>query len=336
MAISPRKRIRVIEARGRGKTFRAISIEEGISEITAKRWARRWREEKHLNRKPIPGRPQSTTPLQDRQLRELAASDGTMTARNLLTRLRLPIAKSQVNNKLRQWGFRMKMPRPYVSGIDNPAVRLERKEYAEEQLRVLHEGVARIYCDESTIYANKKYRTLVRVGPGHKGRVRYAANRSRSVKVSVFAGMCEDELLPLYIIFGNLDSAQFRDILAELYWPVLQQKFGDTPFRFILDNCPIHRAELVQDWLESVPEFSGKILFQPRYSPDLNLIEHVWFELKKIIAGRIYLTAPALSRAVMRAWQRLSRRKRLLRSLYASWARRLQECVRENGGPTKY
>lgn len=85
-----------------------------------------------------------------------------------------------------------------------------------------------------------------------------------------------------------------------------------------------------------MPAFASAVVFQPPYSPDLNPIEHVWARIKKMLAGRIMLTTPSLTRAVLEAWREISEDRQFLHSLCASMPRRLTAVIDADGGPTRY
>jgi transposase len=98
------------------------------------------------------------------------------------------------------------------------------------------------------------------------------------------------------------------------------------------DNDPIHNAGAVFDWLER-NGVSRDANFPP-YSPDLNLIEHVWAWLAERMRGRTVLTAEALLKAIADEWSQID--PVMLNRLYLSWHRRLNAVVKANGGHTKY
>ena len=75
-----------------------------------------------------------------------------------------------------------------------------------------------------------------------------------------------------------------------LHWP-------DDQLIFILDNLSVHRAVDVQLWALAHPRVS--FLFQPTYSPWLNLIEPWWKTLRSLaINGRRFDTVDHMMRAI--------------------------------------
>jgi transposase len=48
----------------------------------------------------------------------------------------------------------------------------------------------------------------------------------------------------------------------------------------IMDNASFHKSNKVKELIEEV---GGRLMYLPPYSPDLNPIEHVWANLKRLI-----------------------------------------------------
>jgi transposase len=86
--------------------------------------------------------------------------------------------------------------------------------------------------------------------------------------------------------------------------PTLCQQFGEGHFLFQYDNAPVHKVRSIQKWLV---EIGVEQLFWPAQSPDLNLIEHLWDELKCRLRVRSNrpTSVPDLTNALVAEWKQV-------------------------------
>src|SRR6266536_2925714 len=105
------------------------------------------------------------------------------------------------------------------------------------------------------------------------------------------------------------------------------------------DNASSHRSRLTKRNLRRrrIPNIQF-----PRYSPDLNLIEHVWNWMKNWIQEHYYqayydaskIPISQLRQIILEAWNTVP--DSYIETLYMSWRRRCQAVIDARGGPTKY
>lgn len=106
----------------------------------------------------------------------------------------------------------------------------------------------------------------------------------------------KDFIAPM-IFTGSLDAEGFEEWLRLFLIPSLQRVSV-----LIMDNAPIHRKSRIRELVEA----SGHlVLFLPRYSPDLNDIEHDFAALKK---ARMYANPGTSIDEVIRICDRLRNR----------------------------
>ena len=82
----------------------------------------------------------------------------------------------------------------------------------------------------------------------------------------------KDLIVPM-IFTGSLNAEGFEGWLSKYLLPSLTR-----PSILIMDNAPIHRKNAVRQLIE---ETVHQIVFLPKYSPDLNDIEHDFSALKR-------------------------------------------------------
>ena len=77
-----------------------------------------------------------------------------------------------------------------------------------------------------------------------------------------------------------------------------------------------------------------KLVAAPPYSPDLNVIEHLWSHIKGKLKGKRFATKIDLWYFVRSEWRKIS--LQILKDLVDSMPRRIQAVIQAKGGPTKY
>jgi hypothetical protein len=144
--------------------------------------------------------------------------------------------------------------------------------------------------------------------------------------------------------WGSIDAEKYDEHVLALVeqFSREQEERGRQPI-FMQDNAPAHRAKITK---VNLARRRIRWIQWPPYSPDLNLIEHVWKWMKDWIQEH-YLVEhwnperfksragqARLRGIIQEAWDAVP--QEYLDSLYSSWYRRCQAVIDAEGGPTKY
>ena len=136
--------------------------------------------------------------------------------------------------------------------------------------------------------------------------------------------------------WGNMTSLGYREHIL----PLVESYIESYPGVFFQqDGAACHRAIETREWL--LDHHICWIAWPP-YSPDLNLIEHVWKWMKDWIQRNYWqarynaakLSLSELRRIILAAWEAVP--DSFIESLLDSWWDRCQAVIDANGGPTKY
>jgi putative transposase len=145
--------------------------------------------------------------------------------------------------------------------------------------RILRELIKR-YGSESLVYIDESGFDEVRnciYGWSKRGKKIYGERQGKRVKKeNLVAGRRKKkkDLIAPMIFKGSLNAVGFESWLKKFLIPELERKSV-----LIMDNAPIHRKKRIQ---EIVREGGHEVVFLPKYSPDLNDIEHDFSALKRL------------------------------------------------------
>ena len=134
-------------------------------------------------------------------------------------------------------------------------------------------------------------------------------------------------------VTGNINSEKYKEILEENIWPVIVRHFQDDQYFFQDDNAPVHRSRVLQEYRATN---NLKPISWPAQSPDLNIIENIWLDIKRKLAYRDHIinSDSDLFREIQRIWMDIP--PAYIQSLYLSVPRRIMSVIRLKGHLTKY
>ncbi|KAK3570405.1 hypothetical protein QTP86_019286 [Hemibagrus guttatus] len=135
----------------------------------------------------------------------------------------------------------------------------------------------------------------------------------------------------LAVINGTMNSAVYQNILKENVRPsVCDLKLKQT---WVLqqDNDPKHTSKSTSEWLK---KNKMKTLEWPSQSPDLNPIEMLWHDLKKVVHAQKPSNVAELQQFCKDEWAKIPPQR--CNRLSASYGKHLIAVVAAEGGPTSY
>ena len=138
----------------------------------------------------------------------------------------------------------------------------------------------------------------------------------------------------LYHIEGNLNSIQLCHIFeTALLHSFDRYQIDPSTAHFQMDNDPKHTSKHARKWLE---ENHIELMDWPPYSPDMNIIEHVWDILEKALHRQKPLptSETALFAALEEEWLNIPRIT--IRHLYRSIPNRVEALYKARGRHTRY
>lgn len=138
----------------------------------------------------------------------------------------------------------------------------------------------------------------------------------------------------LVFIDTRMTAEDYIDILNTGYAETLSMHGLDFESSILQqDNDPKHLARCTKRWLL---EHNIRLLKWPSCSPDLNIIEHVWFYLKSRISSSPVKPKNILElkSLITEIWNSIP--VAYIQSLYNSIGERLEAVVRSKGGYTRF
>ncbi|KAK3571374.1 hypothetical protein QTP86_009746 [Hemibagrus guttatus] len=135
----------------------------------------------------------------------------------------------------------------------------------------------------------------------------------------------------LAVINGTMNSAVYQKILKENVRPSVCDLKLKRTWVLQQDNDPKHTSKSTSEWLK---KNKMKTLEWPSQSPDLNPIEMLWHDLKKVVHAQKPSNVAELQQFCKDEWAKIPPQR--CNGLFSSYGKRLIAVVAAKGGPTSY
>lgn len=343
-----RLRYRIVEEYNKTLSIRKTAKKLGCSKDTVSKWVKRAASGELLVDRPRCGRPDKGLKREEAmELLRQSILDGlgpSQMAKLLHERLNI-----QVNAETVRRHLKMNLGRP---------LRTRRKPKLSAAHRVARLAFSRKWRRRSwdrVVVTDSKYFWLCPRGVGPKRWVLYGqaplveqAERN-CYKVHVYAGVSRWGRTPMFVTVGTTGfKAESKGVNAAVYLKLLQEELipackeliatspvGHQPagssMIFQQDNAKAHTSKVVQTWLR---QQDFEVMDWPSKSPDLSWIENMWAYVAKRLSIRPGLTPENFEQAVKEEWENIP--LHVHNNMYSSIKKRLEACIDNNGGSTKY
>lgn len=253
------------------------------------------------------GRSSSLTEEQKSQLketvkqspRELGYRFSNWTAKRIggwiANKFRVILSAERIRQILHGIGF--SYVKPTYSYIK--ADKKERKEFLAELNELIGRNELAVFEDESTVDHHPTLHGMW-VLKGAKPKVKTFGTHA---KRHVFAAVVPSTGEHVSMVAKRLTAKTFVSFLKKMVSRIT------SPFTLVLDNSPCHKANIVKGFLE---EHKGRIrvLWMPKFSPDLNPDEHVWKDMKfNVTHNHMFQTVNRLAWGIRGYFRQLSPEK---------------------------
>lgn len=270
-----------------------------------KHWLKRYNTTQDVKRKQIPGRPLKTTPAETRNLIQTFKDNPFLTA--YAFERSSSISAATIRKILAQNGIRNRV----AANTTEMSLEVKQKRviFCKEMLRAFPDGNGLeriIFSDEKTFSSDpvRKKRVYRPNKCRHQSKYVQSNRLLGSVNFNFWGAISFDGPIGDIVPVGpRFNSERYEQTLEECLLPYLE---SNKQQMFIQDNAPIHTSDTLDNWFQRnniIP-----IVFPP-YSPDLNIIEHVWPKMTRDWRRMEDRTSESLVQAVQGKWQEIKNDK---------------------------
>lgn len=319
-----------------GEGYKKLASRFNKPVATIRNIVKKWKERGTVKNKARCGRPAKISKRQLRNLVRTATEKPQTTAKDLqedLTAMGVQVHCSTIQRALNKSSLhgRVMRKKPFL----RPQHKVNRLKFAKEHIdkpAAFWSNV--LWTDETKIelFGHNQQR--------YAWRKKNEAFKEKNVKPTVKYGggsimlwgcVASNGTGNLVKVNGRMDSIQYQHILqGNVKESAKKLKLG-RGWWFQQDNDPKHTSRSTQEFMKKM---KLKVLDWPSQSPDLNIIENVWYGLKNAVHARRPKNLTELETFCMEEWTRIEPAR--IQKLLSCYPKRLEAVISAKGGVTKY
>ncbi|RVE41277.1 hypothetical protein evm_014068 [Chilo suppressalis] len=330
--LTRQERVQILSLHGHGLNISQISRELHVSRETVRRWVQRDAEEGTIEDHPRAPPVSIITP--DRINHMVNVYQEAPFTKTSTFALEYDCNVKTIRNALHKAGVHHRRPAKKIILTT-----------AQKEARVRFARDYRDFDFSNAIFSDEKCFKSSQHGCQNLWRINHTRYEPRNVRpnnesgrivINMWGWMSADGPGELAHIDGRDTGQTYRELLEEVMLPSVRTVYpvDEVPsFAFFLDNCSIHRARVVQNWLGQQSEVRS--IPWPSRSPDLNPIEHLWALMVQRWDCRNERTKNDLTAHCNEVWDSI-RGSDLCQKLVDSMRSRCDAVIDAGGASTKY
>lgn len=322
-----------------GMSQTAIATLLRLQQSVVSRCLKRYRETGSFSWLKTTGRPRVTTERTDNLIHRMSVADPTRSSTSIKSSLpdHVTVNRRTIQRRL-QKDFNLKAHRPAKKPRLSPKNITDRLAFCRKyESWTVADWQKVTFTDESTVKQFNNYCNFVRRPVGQRYSPRYVIPTVKNCpSVMVWGSIGSHGRGALHIVPPN------TTVTGTSYLALLQEKLPlwmplgrYTVFQH--DGAPAHTCKKVSQWLQPWLRDNGYTLLAPwpGNSPDLNIIENCWVDMKIKVAALKPTSKEDLVQKIKNVWTTLITPE-YCASLVNSMPRRIQACLASGGQHTKY
>ncbi|KAG7312856.1 hypothetical protein JYU34_001237 [Plutella xylostella] len=301
---------------------------------TVQLWVHRYADLGHVDSSHRGRKPTTTYTDASPRHREIVAAhsaDPFCSTRSTATTHNISLQTVRVH--LRAAGLRCRRPAKKIALTDQH--RRNRVRFATDYLNFDWCNNVVIFSDEKSFKSDKDGRKILwrKSGERYKETNILQCRSSGRITLGYWGWMSSMGPGELVEVGANNNSQGYLEVLRHVLLPTVRVAYPDSHIYFVHDNCAIHRARIVQDWLNT--QDSLTVIEWPSKSPDLNPIENLWGHMTLNWDPSEVRSKANLDNVVTATWESI-RGTDVCWNMVNGMRNRLQQVIDNDGAPISY
>lgn len=296
-------------------------------------WVRRYEETGDIQRRRPGFAPTMFTPQSARHQAIVEKHCKDSFASTATTAIEHGIAVKTVRKHLHAAGLRTYRPAKKIALSYRH--RQERIQFAQEYLEFDWLNNIVIFTNEKSFKSDKDGRKILwrRRGERYDEKCVLPTRLSGRITLAYWGWMSSMGPGEIIEVNGRFNSDKYLEILRDTMLPTVRVAYPEGQIYLIQDNCSVHRARIVQEWLAAQTDIT--VINWPSKSPDLNIIENLWGQMILNWDPSNIRSSSNLKDLVHFTWESM-RGGNLCLSMINGMRGRLQQVIESEGRPLKY